>query len=104
MITGVIKAFLNGRKVIFVTNGEAQKVHTTPQIQGVYHLWYTSLVFSCLNSECAKIEVLFRTRGKALGWNHILQTEGCGGLENGDWKSEIGLLHLSFGGYGNWKS
>ncbi len=70
MITGVIKVFLNSRKVIFVTKGEAQKVHANPQIQGVYHLWYTGLVFSCLPCEYAKIEVCVITSDRALGWNH----------------------------------
>lgn len=71
MITGVINVILIGRKVLFVTYGNAQKVRAIPQIQGDYQLPYTGLVFSCLNSECAKIEVLFRTRGVALGCNQL---------------------------------
>jgi len=48
MITGVINAVLNGRKVVFVTMGEPQKVRFTPQIQGEYPFLNTGLVFSCL--------------------------------------------------------
>lgn len=57
MITGVINVVLIGRKVLFVTYGNAQKVHAIPQIQGDYHLFHTGLVFSYLTIEQVKIMV-----------------------------------------------